>query len=148
MKKIFLLLLTLLLIPNIIFAQNRIEILVNESIQNVTNEAIRVKNPNDIVEIRIYFDKKNDAINLIDKIEVKGCKYLKIGAFEQRSDRNHITNTYIPTLKSNYYFFKLKVNKISNCRGDYFNLTLLFKGNSSIKTFIGFQDTFKFYLVE
>jgi hypothetical protein len=97
--------------------------------------------------MRIYFDNTVDKKNLIDKIEVKGCKFIEPGFAEQTDGKNPITSTYKPTLKSNYFTVRLKVDKITNCTGDYFSFSPLLISNSKLNTFKGFQSTYNFYFV-
>jgi hypothetical protein len=147
MKQTFLLFLILFSISKFSVTQNRIEILVNGVVQNVTDEAIRVKSASDFVEMRIYFANTADKKNLIEKIEVQGCKYEEPGFAEQTNGKNPTTTTYKPTLKSDYLSFKLKVGKVTNCAGDYFSFSPLLTNNSKLNTFKGFQSTYNFYFV-
>jgi hypothetical protein len=128
-------------------SQNRIEILVNGVVQNLTSEAIRVKNSNDIIDLRIYFDSTIDKESLIDKVEVKGCKYIEPAFAVQSDGANSFSNFYKPVLKSNYFSIKLKLKKITDCPGHDFNFTILTKGNSTLNNFKAYQKVYNFYYV-
>ena len=71
MKKTFVIL--LLLLSTLCFAQGKIEIYVNGELQQLSGEAIRVKNYNDKIEIRITPSGQRDKRAFVDSIKTEGC---------------------------------------------------------------------------
>lgn len=157
MKKLQLLLAFTLLSVQFLFAQNKVEILLNGTVQTLTNEAIRL-NSDDKIEFRIYFDSKVKKESLIDSVKIVGCNQYQTGGNVQQQNNNSNSKlsihqekwiTYLkPKFNSTYLSFEFNVGQVTFCQGEHFNLILLFdKSKSSLATFNGYKAKYKLYWV-
>ena len=164
MKKTFVIL--FLLLSTLCFAQGKIEIYVNGELQQLSGEAIRVKNYNDKIEIRITPSNLRDKRTLVDSIKTEGCgiqiiqkKKLvllepKVQQQQQQSSTRPVQKKYVVNrtlkqiIREPYLAFSCTINEITACKGKFFYLTLMFNAQrSDVNSYLNFMNQYKFYYV-
>lgn len=164
MTKAFLLQVIFILAQLISKSQGRIELTVNDEIQTFTNEAKRVFNKEDRIEIRIYPANPQQTTHIIDSLSTEGCgvRFRSGGRIfrpktqqqQQRSSTKIVEEKYTikatlkPTYKENYALFSFTVKEVTACQGRNFELVLRFNPQkSSLDKFSGYKNKYKFYYV-
>lgn len=149
----------LLFFSTLAFGQERIEILVNGKSRVLSQNSIKIINPDDRIEIKIFFNKPNTKDNLLSSFKLYGCQQgneqdeqkqqqqeqQQIDTSEIVFDKINFTATSKPKLKEGYLYTSFLTKDVTDCKGENFYVELLYKQNSKIQTFKNFRKKYKFY---